>query len=153
MDYASIKELIGIINSSDLTNFEMEFDGVSLKMSKNNAVSAPTSTTTKEIKAVEASKLEYVTERKTEKVVEEVEVKGGTYVNSPIVGTFYASAGSEKPAFVKVGDKVKKGDVLCIIEAMKIMNEIQSEVDGEIVEVLVSNEQMVEYGQKLFRIK
>jgi acetyl-CoA carboxylase biotin carboxyl carrier protein len=153
MDYASIKELIGIINSSDLTNFEMEFDGVSLKMSKNNSVSAPTSTTTKEIKAVEASKLEYITERKTEKVVEEVEVKGGTYVNSPIVGTFYASAGSEKPAFVKVGDKVKKGDVLCIIEAMKIMNEIQSEVDGEIVEVLVSNEQMVEYGQKMFRIK
>ncbi|GFP74911.1 acetyl-CoA carboxylase biotin carboxyl carrier protein [Clostridium fungisolvens] len=153
MDYASIKELIGIINSSDLTNFEMEFDGVSLKMSKDNNVSAPKTTTTKEIKAVEASKLEYISESKTEKVVEEVEVKGGTYVNSPIVGTFYTSAGSEKPAFVKVGDKVKKGDVLCIIEAMKIMNEIQSEVDGEIVEVLVSNEQMVEYGQKLFRIK
>ncbi|GFZ31890.1 acetyl-CoA carboxylase biotin carboxyl carrier protein subunit [Clostridium zeae] len=153
MDYASIKELIGIINSSDLTNFEMEFDGVSLKMSKDNNVSAPKTTTTKEIKAVEASKLEYISESKTEKVVEEVEVKGGTYVNSPIVGTFYASAGSEKPAFVNVGDKVKKGDVLCIIEAMKIMNEIQSEVDGEIVEVLVSNEQMVEYGQKLFRIK
>ncbi|GKU25703.1 acetyl-CoA carboxylase biotin carboxyl carrier protein [Clostridium folliculivorans] len=153
MDYASIKELIGIINSSDLTNFEMEFDGVSLKMSKNNNESAPKTTTTKEIKAVEASKLEYISESKTEKVVEEVEVKGGTYVNSPIVGTFYASAGSEKPAFVKVGDKVKKGDVLCIIEAMKIMNEIQSEVDGEIVEVLVSNEQMVEYGQKMFRIK
>ena len=153
MDYASIKELIGIINSSDLTNFEMEFDGVSLKMSKDNNVSAPKTTTTKEIKAVEASKLEYISESKTEKVVEEVEVKGGTYVNSPIVGTFYTSAGSEKPAFVKVGDKVKKGDVLCIIEAMKIMNEIQSEVDGKIVEVLVSNEQMVEYGQKLFRIK
>jgi acetyl-CoA carboxylase biotin carboxyl carrier protein len=152
MDYASIKELIKIINSSDLTNFEMEFDGVSLKMSKEGN-GTPKTSTTKEIRAVEASKLEYISESKTEQIIEEPEVKGGTYVNSPIVGTFYVSAGADKPAYVKVGDKVKKGDVLCIIEAMKIMNEIQSEIDGEVVEILVSNEQMVEYGQKLFRIK
>ena len=70
-----------------------------------------------------------------------------------MVGTFYASSSPEKEAFVKVGDKVHKGQVLCIIEAMKLMNEIESEYDGEIVEICVNNEDMVEYGTPLFKIK
>jgi len=74
-------------------------------------------------------------------------------LKSPMVGTFYTSSAPGKDPYVKVGDKVKKGDTLCIIEAMKLMNEIESEFDGEIVEVLVENEQMVEYGQPLFKIK
>jgi acetyl-CoA carboxylase biotin carboxyl carrier protein len=90
-------------------------------------------------------------EEKVQPRVEEVK-KEGTIVTSPIVGTFYASQGPDKEYFVKVGSRVKKGDTLCIIEAMKLMNEIDSEVDGEVVEVLVENEQMVEYGQPLFRI-
>ena len=73
-------------------------------------------------------------------------------VKSPIVGTMYSSPSDESQNFVKVGSEVKKGDILCILEAMKLMNEIESEVDGEIVEVLVSNEDMVEYGQPLFKI-
>jgi acetyl-CoA carboxylase biotin carboxyl carrier protein len=72
---------------------------------------------------------------------------------SPMVGTFYAQASPDKPPFVKVGDKVKKGQTICIIEAMKLMNEIESEHDGEIIKVLVGNEDMVEYGQPLFLIK
>lgn len=72
---------------------------------------------------------------------------------SPMVGTFYAQASPDKPAFVKVGDKVKKGQTICIIEAMKLMNEIESEHDGEVVKVLVGNEEMVEYGQPLFLLK
>lgn len=72
---------------------------------------------------------------------------------SPIVGTYYESASPEASAFVKVGDKVKKGDVVCIIEAMKLMNEIESEFDGEIIEVLVQNEGPVEYGQAIYKVR
>jgi acetyl-CoA carboxylase biotin carboxyl carrier protein len=74
-------------------------------------------------------------------------------VKSPIVGTMYSSPSDESQSFVKIGSVVKKGDTLCILEAMKLMNEIESEVDGEIVEVLVLNEDMVEYGQPLFKIR
>jgi acetyl-CoA carboxylase biotin carboxyl carrier protein len=72
---------------------------------------------------------------------------------SPMVGTFYAAPAPDKPPFVKPGDKVKKGQTVCIIEAMKLMNEIESEYDGEIVKILVNNEDMVEYGQPLFLIR
>ncbi len=78
--------------------------------------------------------------------------KGGHLVESPIVGTFYSAASPDAEAFVTVGSKVKKGDVLCIIEAMKLMNEIEADADGEIAEILVENEEGVEYGQPLFRI-
>lgn len=72
---------------------------------------------------------------------------------SPMVGTFYAKPAPDKPPYVQVGDKVKKGQIVCIIEAMKLMNEIESDVEGEIVECLVENEQMVEYGQPLFLVR
>lgn len=74
-------------------------------------------------------------------------------IDSPIVGTFYDSPSPEAEAYVKVGDQVKKGDVVCIIEAMKLMNEIEAECDGEVVEILVQNEGPVEYGQALFKLK
>jgi acetyl-CoA carboxylase biotin carboxyl carrier protein len=74
-------------------------------------------------------------------------------ITSPIVGTFYSAPAPDAPAFVKVGDHVKNGQTVCILEAMKLMNEIQSEFDCEIEAVLVSNEQKVEYGQPLFRVK
>ena len=75
------------------------------------------------------------------------------FIVSPIVGTFYSAPAPEEPAFVRVGDRVKTGQTVCILEAMKLMNEIQSEFDCEIEAVLVSNEQKVEYGQPLFRVK
>ena len=80
------------------------------------------------------------------------EIKGNI-VKSPIVGTFYASPAPDKPAFVKIGDTVKKGDVIMIIESMKLMNEIESEFDGTVKEILVKNEQMVEFGQPMFLIE
>lgn len=82
-----------------------------------------------------------------------VDTAGTVTIDSPIVGTFYESPSPDADAFVKVGDKVKKGDVVCIIEAMKLMNEIEAECNGEIVEILVSNEAGVEYNQPLYRIK
>lgn len=79
--------------------------------------------------------------------------KGGHLISSPFVGTFYRSPAPDQPAFVEVGTSVKKGGVLCIIEAMKLMNEIESEVAGKVAEVLVQNGQPVEFGQALFRIE
>jgi acetyl-CoA carboxylase biotin carboxyl carrier protein len=74
-------------------------------------------------------------------------------IKSPFVGTFYASPGPGKPVYSKVGDKVKAGQALCVLEAMKIMNEIDSDINGEIVEICVDNESLVEFGQPLFKIK
>lgn len=74
-------------------------------------------------------------------------------IKSPFVGTFYAQSTPTDPAYVKVGDKVNKGSVLCILEAMKIMNEIESDISGEVVEICVENESLVEFGQTLFKIK
>ncbi|MEN2257179.1 acetyl-CoA carboxylase biotin carboxyl carrier protein [Paraclostridium benzoelyticum] len=74
-------------------------------------------------------------------------------IKAPIMGTYYEASSPESSTFVKVGDKVSKGDTLCIIEAMKLMNEINSDVDGEVVEILVSNEDLVEYNQAIFKIK
>ena len=74
-------------------------------------------------------------------------------IKSPFVGTFYRAPSPDKPDFAKVGDKVSKGQTLCILEAMKIMNEIESDIAGEIVEICIDNESVVEYGEVLFRIK
>lgn len=74
-------------------------------------------------------------------------------ITSPFVGTFYASSAPDKPSYVGVGDKVGKGSTLCILEAMKIMNEIESDVTGEIVEICVENESLVEFGQTLFKVR
>jgi acetyl-CoA carboxylase biotin carboxyl carrier protein len=74
-------------------------------------------------------------------------------IKSPFVGTFYSSPGPGKPVYAKVGDKVKAGQALCVLEAMKIMNEIDADINGEVVEICVENESLVEFGQPLFKIK
>lgn len=86
-------------------------------------------------------------------VSESSETVSGNIVTSPIIGTFYSSPSPEKPAFVKVGDTVNAGDVVCIIESMKMMNEITSEFSGKVAEIYVSNEEPVEFGQKIMRIE
>lgn len=91
-------------------------------------------------------------EKSLEASKEGTPVQGGHIVESPIVGTYYNAPSPDADPYICVGSKVKKGDVLCIIEAMKLMNEIEADQEGEIVEILVENEQGVEYGQPLFRI-
>ena len=81
------------------------------------------------------------------------EVKDGIYITSPMVGTFYSAASPEDSNFVKVGDFVEKGTIVCIIEAMKVLNEIKSQVSGTIIEILVENGHPVEFGTKIFRIQ
>lgn len=161
MNYNDVKELINIIDNSKLTNFELSMDNVSVKMSKNSKefapmaevptapVPAPVATPvsvpiqTPVIAPVEAE--EVVTEEKPKEI-------SGNIVKSPIVGTFYSSTSPGKPPIVSKGDKVSKGDVLCIVEAMKVMNEITSDFDGEVLDILVENGQLVEFGEPLFVI-
>ena len=144
MDLEKIEGLVKIIEESSLNEFTYKDKDVKITMIKLDhppvvaagvAVAAPASA------AVNTS-------------VEAAEEEDDTlFITSPIVGTFYSAAAPDVPAFVKVGDQVKAGQTVCILEAMKLMNEIQSDYDCEIEAVLVSNEQKVEYGQPLFRVK
>lgn len=156
MEYACIKELINIIDKSTLTHFELEFDGAVVKMKKggdNTGFSTPSNEATNNaVEVVKAATIMSSSVETTKEVKEEI-ISGGNLVKSPIVGTYYGTSSPGKPAFVKVGDTVKQGDVLCIVEAMKVMNEITSEFSGEVLEVFLKDEAMVEYGQPLFRIK
>ncbi|MFI3229968.1 MAG: acetyl-CoA carboxylase biotin carboxyl carrier protein [bacterium] len=155
-----IKELINIIDNSKLMDFELKLqENIYIKMSKqkfksnnfnnfNNFNSESQDLNNKIIDNSNNNTQEVIQEA----IQEVIENKTGELVKSPIVGTFYSSSSPDQPSFVSVGDKVKKGDVLCIVEAMKVMNEIKSLYDGEVAEILVNNEDMVEYNQALFRI-
>lgn len=157
MDYKSIQELIKTVSDSKLTLVELETEGIKIKLEKKQEL-VSTEGVPEVVKTIAVEQQVPAVRELTRIVEEEKEIKPkeikkeGTIVTSPIVGTFYDSPGPNAEVFVSVGSKVKKGQVLCIIEAMKLMNEIESEVDGEVAEVLVSKEQMVEYGQPLFRI-
>lgn len=153
MDYKAIQELIKTVSDSKLTLLELESEGIKIKMEKKQeqVIIDRVPEVVKTIVAEEQAPA-IVESKQVEEKVQEAK-KEGFIVTSPIVGTFYAASSPDAKPFVTVGSKVKKGDVLCIIEAMKLMNEIESEVDGEVVEILVQNEQMVEYGQPLFRLK
>lgn len=150
MDYKLIEKLMKEMSNSNLTLLEVEESGFRIKIEKgygNNTVSNSTFCTTTEpvINIVKS-------EEPVEVVCKKEETTNIQYAVSPMVGTFYSSSAPEKPPYVKVGDTVKKGQTICIIESMKLMNEIEAEVDGVIVSVLVNNDQMVQYGQPLFEI-
>ena len=142
MEYEKIKQLMDDMGNSKLTNIDIEFpDGTKLSMKKENVVVNNTTTS----KVVESTSIE---ENK------EIEIKkDSNIVKSPMVGTFYAKPAPDKNAYVEVGTSVKTGDTLCIIEAMKIMNEIESEFSGKIVKILVKDGETVEYGTPLFEIE
>ena len=136
MDLEQIEKLVEIIEKSTLKEITLEEGNLKINLKREN---------NSEIQNVQKN-----IERKTE-IVEEPDEE--SFITSPIVGTFYSAASPETPAFVRVGDTVKKGQPVCIVEAMKLMNEINCDFDCEIEAVLVSNEQKVEYGQPLFRVK
>lgn len=147
MDLEKIAGLVKIIEESSLTQFTIEEDDLKISMSKldHPPVIAPA--------AVAAAPAPTPAPQETAVNVEETAEEDVLFIVSPIVGTFYSAPSPDAPAFVKVGDTVKNGQTVCILEAMKLMNEIQSEFDCEIEAVLVSNEQKVEYGQPLFRVR
>lgn len=156
MNIQEIKALIEALQASDMTSFSYQKDGLKLKIEKNPAGSAHSL-------AVQPVNYEAVSTQPAtveSKLVQEspqsepkpIQEATGRWVSSPLVGVYYGSPSPNSPSFVKIGDTVKKGDVLCIIEAMKVMNEITAEVDGKILEIAVSNESLVEFGQPLVLI-
>lgn len=146
MEYDKIKQLIEDVGNSKLESIDIDFpDGTKISMKKEitskKVIEVP-QTIEKEINVKE----EYNSSNNTKETLE------GNIVKSPMVGTFYLKPAPDADPYVSIGDKVKKGDTLCIIEAMKLMNEIESEFDGEIKEILVKDGESVEYGKPLFRI-
>lgn len=157
MNIKEMKELIELINSSDLALFELKQGDLYIKMDKSLsrtevlAKEVKDSKTTQTITESVEVKEEVVIEKVTCSDVEnDVELYS---ITSPMVGTFYSSPAPGEASFITEGKTVKKGDILCIIEAMKLMNEIESDINGEIVSILVKDGDMVEYGQPLFKVR
>lgn len=155
MKVNEIKELLLTIDKTNLTYVNLKDENFILEVSKGEvSVNTKTAENKKEeLKLTEVSSA-YDEANKEEAYVDlEVSNDNIHVIKAPIMGTYYEASGPESSTFVKVGDKVSKGDTLCIIEAMKLMNEINSDVDGEVVDILVSNEDLVEYNQAIFKIK
>jgi len=156
MNLKELKELIEMLKNTDISELEIERSGVKVRLRKGGDVTFhPTMPRMEYPPAAIVAPSVVEPERPAP---EQASVPAPAAVNqvkvtSPIVGTFYRSSSPEKPVYVEVGDIVKKGQVLCIIEAMKLMNEIESEVAGKVVQALVENGQPVEYGQALFMIE
>ncbi|HNY55843.1 MAG TPA: acetyl-CoA carboxylase biotin carboxyl carrier protein [Chitinophagales bacterium] len=151
MDISQIKKLIQLLNDNNLG--ELKVQEGDFKITIRHRDYAKTSGVASVVAAPATANTNSAPVAPTETKKEETPSGNFTTVKAPMIGTFYRSAGEGKEPFVKVGDKVKKGDVLCIIEAMKLFNEIQSEVSGKIVKVMTDNAQAVEYDQPLFLVE
>ena len=165
MEMEKMIELIDAVSKSDLTGFKYEEDGIKLHLSKKENtcyvtenVSAPVNMTgtasaatgSAGVVSAEMEKTNAEGDQTLGAAAEEAVV--GNIVESPLVGTFYSAPAEDAESFVKVGDRVEKGQTLGIVEAMKLMNEIESDYSGTVAEILVNNQEGVEYGQPLFRI-
>jgi acetyl-CoA carboxylase biotin carboxyl carrier protein len=164
LDGKELKELIDLIANSNFVTFELEREGFKLKLSKGGGtgpsataalLSAPAGAAPP---APPADRTPAPPEAPPSRTVpaaghSEASASGLIEMNSPIVGTFYRQPSQAAPPFVEPGSKVRKGQVLCIIEAMKLMNEIEADIDAEVVEILVANGQPVEFGELLFRLR
>ena len=146
MNFNQIKELLEIFNESNLSQLSIEEKDFKLSMDKQ-VTSAPVSVQAQPQVVAPVVQEPVVVEEKT------TSSKEGDFITSPMVGHFYQAPSPDSSPFVKVGSKVAKGDTVCIVEAMKIMNEIEAEYDCEILEVLVKDGQAVEFGTPLFRVK
>lgn len=149
MEFNELKELIDLFSKSSIDELDLEQKGLTLKLAKKKetvVAAAPA--------AVAAGPAPVVAAEPAAAPAAEVnEDEGLVFVTSPIVGTFYRAPNPNSDPFVKVGSNIHQGQTLCIVEAMKLMNEIQADYDGEIVKILVENGQGVEFGQRLFAVK
>ncbi len=153
MNVSEIKELLELFEAGSIRELDLKQENIALYLNKNEMNRAiPTVKSVDQQLNPQQEILPNIPPVETAALVEEpVEVKGET-VNSPIVGVVYTSSEPQAPAFMKVGDKVSVGDTICIIEAMKIMNEVKSDKAGTITEILINNEDVVEFSQPLVRI-
>ena len=157
LNMAELRELAELVDAHGFTDFEFENEKIRVRLSKQittpQIVQAVQPLTTHSVAPVQtAPKVETPhpgAKAETEASADEDLFK----ITSPIVGTFYSSPAPDKPAYVSVGDKVNESTTVCIVEAMKLMNEIQAETTGEVVKIYVENGQAVEYGQPLFGIR
>lgn len=154
MEMEKMIELIDAVSKSDLTGFKYEEEGIKLHLNKKENTCYVTENLSAPVNAVTTSAAEIKKAAEGDQIsgtsAEETPV--GNVVESPLVGTFYAAPAEDAESFVKVGDRVEKGQTLGIVEAMKLMNEIESDYSGTVAEILVNNQEGVEYGQPLFRI-
>jgi len=162
MDVEQLRQILDLVRQHDLSEFELEHEGLRLRIRKQpggSVAAAPAdlaanaaSHLARPVTPVEVPAASLVA---APSGPEPVDGTGAdlAIVRSPIVGTFYRASEPDAPSFVEVGSKVKKGQVICIIEAMKLMNEIDSEFDGEVVNVYVENGLPVQYGDRLFAIR
>ncbi len=152
MDLNLIRKLVRIVDTSGITDLEIEEDGIKIKVAKKNKNSQSTVLPQTVIQTEPAvSTSPSATAEKTP--VEIIPSENLHEIKSPIVGTFYRAPAPDADAYIQVGDSVSSGTVLCIIEAMKLMNEIECDVSGKVVKILVENGQPVEYNQPLFLIE
>lgn len=150
MDLNLIKKLIKIFDNSKITDLEVEQDGVRIRIAKKIRSSQVVS---KPHVVLSPSQLEDETSAADKKEAAPEKTETSHEIRSPIVGTFYRAPAPDADPYVQVGDIVTKGSVLCIVEAMKLMNEIESDVDGRVVKILVDNGKPVEFNQPLFLIQ
>lgn len=150
INYKEIIKLIDLLEERNLSHFELEVEGFKIKISRNQ----PQSSSSEEASAssLPPEKEGEVNSPSTEPRTQENR-NNLHYITSPMVGTFYRAPDQTSPPFVDVGDNVKKDQTLCIIEAMKLMNEIESDVEGILKDIYIENGKPVEYGQKLFAIQ
>ncbi len=154
MDLDQLKQILDLVREHDLSEFEVEQDGLRLKVRKDRsgALTMVAPAAMPAAAPAAAAPAPVMPSIGVAPVDADVDIELAV-VKSPIVGTFYRSSEPGAPPFVEVGTSVKKGQVLCIIEAMKLMNEIDSEYDGEVVNAYVENGQPVQYGERLFAIR
>ncbi len=155
MDLNLVRKLVKIVDTSGITDLEIEEDGLRIKVAKkirnNQTNSQPQMVVQTE--SVTASALTATNNEEKAPAEKSKEPTGNIHeINSPIVGTFYRAPAPDADPYVQVGDSVSTGTVLCVIEAMKLMNEIESDVSGKVVKILVENGKPVEYNQPLFLI-
>jgi acetyl-CoA carboxylase biotin carboxyl carrier protein len=144
MELEDLKSIIELLKESDITELLVEKEGTKVRIKREKMFPSIMEMPTPKTHVVRETVVEGTLEEETQRLIT---------VTSPIVGTFYRSPSPDAQSFVDTGQKIKKGQVLCIIEAMKLMNEIESEADGILVKVLVENGQPVEYGEPLFLIE
>lgn len=157
MDLNIIKKLVKILESSEVTDIEIEEEGTRIKIAKKTRINQGLAGTQTVVSLPQPNVFEPARREEpsqTEKIESKESEESNLHtVKSPIVGTFYRAPAPDADAYVQIGDEVSAGSVLCIVEAMKLMNEIESDVSGKIVKILVENGKPVEYNQPLFLIQ
>lgn len=150
MDLKDLKELIALIQGTEVTEVELVEGDFRIRVKRGGSNSLPTYGSSGPSSEISESQKSASKEEAPPSLQEE---QKHVLVRSPIVGTFYRSASPDSQPYIEVGDQVKKGQVVCIVEAMKLMNEIESELDGRVVEVCIEDSSPVEYGETLFKIE